>query len=144
MELLRRDADYALRAAAALAKVERGELVSATRIAKAEKLAQPLLRKLLHRLARAGIVESVMGKDGGFRIARDPARVTALEVVEAIQGQLAVNLCFHAPARCPNFKSCSMRERMRPVQTKLRNLLKGIVLSDLANGGGTRERRCRG
>lgn len=136
MELLRRDADYALRAATVLARAKRGQLLSARRIAGVEGLAEPLLRKLLQRLARAGVVRSAMGKRGGFRLARDPARITALEVVEAVQGPLAVNLCFHAPGRCPIYKTCTMRDKMRPVQAKVRSMLKGIVLKDLANGAG--------
>ncbi len=140
MELLRRDSDYALRAVTALARQRAGTLASAATIARTERLTEPLLRKLLQRLNRAGVVESVRGKTGGFRLAQDPGRITSLDVVEAIQGKLAIQLCFLGTAMCPSQKNCTIRNKLGPVQAALRMSLKNITIADLINDDGNRQK----
>jgi Rrf2 family iron-sulfur cluster assembly transcriptional regulator len=132
VELLRRNTDYALRAMAHLARLDAGTVASAGVVSGAEGVPEPLLRKLLQRLSRAGLVASVRGIRGGFRLARPAGSITVLDVVETIQGKLAVNRCFLGAKRCPNQGGCALSRKLAGVQDHLKELFAGLSLADLA------------
>jgi Rrf2 family protein len=138
VEILRRNSDYALRALAALACAggDDGRPVSAHQLARAEGLAEPHLRKLLQRLAGAGLVESVRGVAGGFRLARRPETITLLEAVEAVQGKLAVNRCLLGRRGCPRQKSCPLSAKLAELQEGLGALFRKVKLADLVVAAG--------
>ena len=68
MQVLGRESDYALRCLVKLAGADEGQVLSARQIASEDDLPEPLLRKILQKLVKAGIVESVRGSQGGFRL----------------------------------------------------------------------------
>ncbi len=131
MEILKRSSDYALRALLGLAGVSDGQVVSARELAKSHKLAEPILRKLLQRLVKAGVVKSLQGVKGGFRLARRPEDISVLEVAEAVQGKLAVNRCFLGEDLCVNQGACPLSAKLAGVQDHLVEFFKGITLADL-------------
>ena len=131
MEILKRNADYALRALAGLAEMRNTPFVSARGLAHRQKLAEPILRKLLQRLARAGFVRSTKGPRGGFRLARRPEDISVLEVAEAIQGPLALNRCFLGVRTCPNRPSCRVSAGLARFQRRLKTLFRSISLDQL-------------
>ncbi len=131
MEILKRSSDYSLRALVGLAAVSDGQVVSARELAESQKLAEPLLRKLLQRLVKAGVVKSVQGVKGGFRLARRPEDISVLEVAEAVQGKLAVNRCFLGEDLCVNQGDCPLSAKLVAVQDHLVEFFKGITLADL-------------
>lgn len=135
MEILRRDSDSALRALAALAgRAAAGGgsgLVSARQLARSERLAEPHLRKLLQRLVRAGLVESVMGAAGGFRLARRPEEIDLLSAVEAVQGKLVLNRCLLGRRGCPRQAACPVSRKLAGIQERLAALFGEITLADL-------------
>jgi Rrf2 family protein len=78
---------YGLKAALALASsYEQGGLLSIREIAAQQNIPRQFLEQILNRLARASIVASVRGKQGGYRLARPPARITAAEIVTLLEG----------------------------------------------------------
>jgi Rrf2 family protein len=77
---------YALRALVYLARHGEGRLLPSAAIAEAEGLPTKFLRKVLKPLVGAGVLESVRGPGGGFRLARPAKSITLLEVVVAVQG----------------------------------------------------------
>lgn len=81
--------DYAVRAVIELGTRERGELVTAERLAEAQGIPRPFLATILQELRRAGIVESKRGVDGGHRLARDPNEIAVADVMRAVDGPLA-------------------------------------------------------
>ncbi len=87
-----RKADYAIRSVLFLSK-ERGRVISATEISRSMLIPRVFLAKILQQLTRKGIVKSVPGVRGGFRLAKSPAEINLLEVIEAIQGPSASNTC---------------------------------------------------
>ena len=131
MELFRRESDYALRCLVALARRGAGELSSARRLGAGEGIPEALLRKTLLKLARARLVVSVRGSRGGFRLISPPDKTTLLEIVEAVQGPVAVNRCFLGMKRCPNQSSCSLSAKLQQTQQGLRSLLRQTTLKDL-------------
>jgi len=81
-------ADYAVRAVLELATVDEG-LVKGERIANAQGIPLKFLENILIDLRHAGIVHAQRGAEGGYRLARDPAKVTLGEVIRAVEGPLA-------------------------------------------------------
>ena len=73
---------------------------SARHMARSFRVSAHHLVKVLQRLARAGLVVSVRGPRGGFRIAGDPARITLADVYEAIEGPLRTSRCMFSEPRC--------------------------------------------
>ena len=134
MEILRRNGDYSIRALLALGALPAGRILSAGRLARAAKVAEPLLRKLLQKLARAGVVESAKGAGGGFRLSRRPRGISILEVIEPVQGRLAINRCFLGRRRCPRQGRCRVSRKLAGIQERLVAFFKGISLADLMAG----------
>jgi Rrf2 family protein len=85
--------EWALHACTVLAAVPEGKVLPAARLAEVLGVAAPYLAKHLQALSRAGIVESVPGKRGGYRLARAADRTTVLEVVLAVEGDEPAFVC---------------------------------------------------
>jgi Rrf2 family protein len=131
MELIRRDTDYALRLTARLAKTYAGEkTLSARTMARDNKVSYPLTCKLLQKLAQAGIVESVMGPKGGFRLARDPAAIRLADIIEVIQGPISVNKCGMGDFACPMQCDCGLHPKMLALQKQIHEFLYSMNLSE--------------
>lgn len=81
-------ADYALRAALHLARGAAEGPVTGESIATAQQIPAPFLEGILAALRRAGIVESRRGASGGYRLAADPASISAADVIRAVDGPL--------------------------------------------------------
>ena len=123
-----RQADYAVRAILYLAQVEsngdNGRIATSS-VAKEQNIPSSFLAKIISQLSIAGLLNTLRGAHGGVRLAREPKNITLLEVVEAIDGPIQLNVCIGAPGSCPFEPNCSVRLVWCDVQnelvTKLRN-----------------------
>jgi len=107
---LSRKADYALRAVAYVAQLKKGELASIGKIARARSIPREFLAKILKELTRAGILVSFQGVTGGYKLARSPKEISFLDVIEAMEGPVAVNLCVDGShCDCSREKGCEIR-----------------------------------
>ncbi len=97
------------------------------------KLAIPaeFLAKIAQTLARAGFIEIRQGRTGGYRLTKDPAKVTLLEVVEALEGDLLLNVCVTRPEACQFSTRCKVHLVWEAARKGLRDLLDSIYLTDL-------------
>jgi Rrf2 family protein len=93
-------------------------------------LPRQYLTKIFGQLGRANLIAAVRGKNGGYRLARPPQQITLLEVIEAVEGPLAVNLCQHTPSRCEQAE-CRARDVWCNVQQHLRAALSAKTLDQL-------------
>jgi Rrf2 family protein len=132
---LTKKADYGLIALRHLASVP-GATASAKDIADAYHLPVPLLAKVLQLLTRAKILQSVSGTNGGYRLARDPRRISALEVIRAIDGPVILTHCFTEHGTCDQSDNCTVREPLRRVHEAILELLNKFTITDLAEPGG--------
>jgi Rrf2 family transcriptional regulator, iron-sulfur cluster assembly transcription factor len=107
---LSRKSDYALRAVMHLAGLPKGHLASIGAIAEAQSIPREFLAKILKDLTWAGILVSFQGVTGGYRLARLPKDVTFLDVIEAMDGPVQLNLCVTNPKNCEHSKNCTIRE----------------------------------
>jgi Rrf2 family protein len=99
LELTHRGA-YAIRAVVTLAREHGDGVVSARRIAGQMDIPVRFLPQVLGDLARAGIVEARLGRAGGYRLARDAAAISLLDVIEASEGDTRRQTCVLTGRRC--------------------------------------------
>jgi FeS assembly SUF system regulator len=128
---LTKKADYGLIALKHLA-VNGLESASAKEIADTYGVPLPLLSKILQRLAKAGFLRSEHGTNGGYRLARDPREITALEVIRSIDGPIVLTACFTEHGFCTHTDKCNVREPLRKVHEGILRLLSGITISDMS------------
>jgi FeS assembly SUF system regulator len=134
---LTKKADYGLIALRHLASVT-GATASAKDIADAYKLPVPLLAKVLQKLTRARILQSVAGTNGGYKLARDARLISALEVIRAIDGPVILTHCFTEHGMCDQSDNCTVREPLRRVHEAILELLDKFRITDLADSPGIR------
>lgn len=134
---LTKKADYGLIALRHLASVP-GATASTKDIADTYHLPVPLLAKVLQQLTRAGILRSVAGTNGGYKLARDPNRISALEVVRAIDGPVILTHCFTEHGVCDQSDKCTVREPLRRVHEAILELLNRFTITELAESPATR------
>lgn len=113
--LVTRKTDYAVRCILYLAQANE-QVANVTAVSREMKIPKTFLAKIFQKLARAGLVESVRGMNGGFRLAKKPDHITLLDIMEAIQGPLCVNVCAVDARKCSRSKHCSVH----PFWIKLR------------------------
>jgi Rrf2 family iron-sulfur cluster assembly transcriptional regulator len=107
---LSRKSDYALRAVRFVAGLPKGKLGSINTISEAESVPREFLAKILKDLTRGGILVSYQGVKGGYALAKEAKDVTFLDVVEAIDGPLHLNLCTEPNGcRCDQYDTCDLR-----------------------------------
>lgn len=108
---LSRKADYALRAVRHISTLQKGKLGSINSIAEAESIPREFLAKILKDLTRAGVLVSFQGVTGGYRLSKQPKEVTFLDVIEAIDGPIHLNLCTEqGNCSCDQFNKCDMKD----------------------------------
>jgi Rrf2 family protein len=100
-------------------------------IADRQELSHQYLEQIFAVLRRSGIVESIRGARGGYRLARRPDRITALEVVELLEGSVAPVSCIEDEEGCDRVGACSTEPLWREVDRAVRRVLGGTTLADL-------------
>jgi Rrf2 family protein len=128
---LTKKADYGLMALKHLAEHPDGFAQSAKEIAEAYHIPTPLLAKILQTLTRAGMVISHAGIHGGYSLAKPANRITAYEVIRAIEGPLFIASCTTSHGDCDLLNSCTVKEPLRKLNDTIRDLLSEMRISDL-------------
>jgi len=82
-------------------------------------------------MARAGIVRPIRGKNGGYVLTRDPKNISLLEVIEAVEGPQALNICQNNPPLCENYKTCKVQKVWKELQGIFDKKLSAVKLSEL-------------
>ena len=99
-------------------------------ICRSRALPKDYMIKIFGTLGRANLVSAVRGKKGGYVLGRLPKEITLLDIVEAIEGPIAVNLCQYDPPRCDQ-DNCAVRPIWTKLQKEVREALGGQTLADL-------------
>lgn len=127
-------ADYAIVVMSAAARAGEARL-SATDIAARTGVPLPTAQKLMGRLASAGLLESARGTGGGFALARSPCDISLADIVEAVEGPIAMTACVeHGEDRqdCALESSCRVRPHWGAVNGAIRGALAGVSLTSLS------------
>ncbi len=124
-------ADYAVVVLAEMAG--RAEaLMSAAVIAERTGVSEPTVAKVLKLLSREGVVQSVRGAGGGYRLSCPADEIAVVDIIEAIEGPIALTACVDgAEPDCALGGCCGVRGRWDTVNAALRSALGGIMLADI-------------
>src|ERR1700722_4460480 len=128
---LTKKADYALMAMKHLADHAHEGSASAKDVAESFSIPPEALAKILPRLAKAGLLLSQHGTNGGYRLARAAHTISAFEVIRAIDGPLFITSCVTVRGECDQTDRCNIREPLRKVNESIEAVLKRIKISHM-------------
>lgn len=128
-------ADYAVVMMSAAARHCGGlSRLNATLIAGETGVPLPTVQKLVSRLSAAGLIESTRGAGGGFRLSRPPSAISLAEIIEAIEGPIALTTCVDAARHdCAIDGNCRVKPHWNAVNDVVRGALAGVSLAALSN-----------
>ena len=128
---LNRMTDYAIVVLGALAH-RQGEILATAQLAELTGLSQPTVAKVAKTLMAADLLETQRGVHGGYRLAQPAAATSLVQIVEAMEGPIAVNDCVDgAQAPCAVSNCCFMSRNWNRVNLAVRNALSDLSLEDL-------------
>jgi len=130
---LTKKSDYGLIALVHLTVDAKRKSATAKEISEAHHIPLPLLSKVLQVLARNQILTSEQGTKGGYRLARDPRTISALEVIRAIDGPVLLTSCFHEAGGCDQFQTCTVKAPLQKVHEGILRLLDSITILEMTS-----------
>jgi Rrf2 family protein len=126
-----RKIDYGLRAMIYLASIPPGSVVPFREVAKQMMVPEDFLAKILKTLVDEGLVKSTRGPHGGYALARPASEVSFLEVIEAVEGPIAINVCLDGDDPCKKADFCTMVDVWRTRQEKMLEVYRETKLASL-------------
>lgn len=108
-----------------------GKPMKLSEIAKRQSISKKYLEQLFLPLKKAGIVVSVRGPSGGYKLAKNPKELTFFELTTILEGSVWLLDCLVSKTVCSRYKSCRAREIWRKVNESLHCALKNITIADL-------------
>jgi Rrf2 family protein len=135
-----KEADYAVRCVLHLAS-RHGSPVPVGEIERAQDVPRQFAAKILQKLARAGLVRSVRGVNGGFRLTRAPRDITLLDVYEAASGPLCLNVCVANKKSCDRSGTCPVHPVWIALSRELAQSMSAWSFEDLLGGRHTEPKK---
>ena len=127
--------DYATVLLARLAAAPEKQLTAA-QLSVQTHLAPTTVAKVLKQLHKRGLVTSTLGQRGGYRLARPAAEITAAQVLDALEGPMALIECARHTHQCSIESTCGVGRAWQRVNLAIRRSLQEVTLLDLAGLGG--------
>lgn len=131
---LTRQSDYGVRAVLHLANLPYGEVIQTRVIASRQDIPAKYLPSIIRTLARAGLIRTMRGNQGGVMLARPPEEITLREVIEAIEGPIVLVQCMKGPSQCSHEDDCAFLPVCEDLQNMLVGQLESTTFADLATG----------
>ncbi len=128
---INRQTDYAIRVVLALAKKPAGIRVATAEIRKEMLIPPAFLQRIVATLARNGFITTQPGRDGGILLARPPAEINLLQLVEAFEGPFVLSDCVADPYSCPFGATCPVNRRWDRLRNLMRAELESATFADL-------------
>lgn len=125
--------EYALRAMIHLATEKNRSVIQINEIAVNWGIPEKFLRKIIPQLSRAGLIKTIRGSSGGVELAKEPTLITALDVLEAIEGEILLHRCFLRQKSCTRNTWCAMHQVWQEAQKQLRTVLSNKSLGELVS-----------
>ena len=113
---------------------ERGLIVGRKEIAREMDIPDQFLGKVAQLLARSGLVEIVRGAKGGYRLLVTPDKISLLDVIEVVMGEIFLNDCIMRPDSCSRSGLCSVNETWEKARNQLRDTLREATMDKLLEG----------
>jgi FeS assembly SUF system regulator len=125
-------ADYAVVLMTAAARRPAGARLSATELAADTGVPLPTTQKLMGQLAGSGLLTSARGPSGGFALAKAASDITLADIVEAVEGPIAMTVCSEGRTDCALDAHCRVKPHMGVVGNAVRGALGAVRLTELA------------
>ena len=126
-----RKVEYALIGIAHIAAQPAGTIVTVREVSEHYNIPGKLLAKIFHQLKGAQLLRSHQGKNGGYSLARIPNEVSLAQVMDVIEGQSKVVICFDSEGyHCPQHEHCNIVNPMEQLNAQLRGFLESVTLQD--------------
>lgn len=128
---------YALRLMVELAGSAPGAYLPLKEVGRRQQISLKYLEQIITPLTRAGLVESGRGSQGGYRLAHEPADITAGDILRAVEGELTAIPCLGETAQdCPRRPGCTTLSFWAGLNDCLNQYVDGVTLAALAAQGG--------
>jgi len=130
---INRQTDYAVRVILALAKGGEGTRFSSAAIQREMLIPQTLMPRIVAQLARAGLVNTFPGREGGLMLPRPASQITLKDVVEAFEGPILLSQCLQVTGEddCPFQSNCPVRSKWGRVQVAMLREMAAITFESL-------------
>ena len=126
---------YALRVMVDLASCEDGKYVPLKDISQRQEISQKYLEAIMSTLSKAGLVDAMHGKGGGYKLNRDPADYQVIEILQLTEKSLAPVACLADDAEpCSRAENCKTLPMWKQLNEVIGDFFGGISVADLANG----------
>lgn len=99
------------------------------------RIPEPTATKILKMLVKAGLCESQRGKDGGYKIAKEPGDITVLSIIEAIDGPVEFAECAHVKGSCNKQNTCKAMAPVNKIAQIIVKTLQAMTLAEMLSGG---------
>jgi len=127
---------YAIRVMIDLAEQDPTEYIPLMDIAERQDISEKYLESIMSLLSKAGLVLSLRGKGGGYRLAESPDKCTVMSVLECTEGSMAPVACLENGAKdCPRMEGCKTVEMWSDLYKMIRTYFEGITIADLVDRG---------
>lgn len=130
---LTRAGDYAIRAMIHLGSLPEGGVALKDDVALTENIPPSFMAKILRQLVKGGVLRSARGVNGGFGLARPATEINLLQIVEAIEGPIALTECSPDPEHCTRAHDCPASSVWFEVQKQMTGLLERTTLEALVS-----------
>ena len=130
--LYSRSAEYAIRALVHIATLPRDEYVMARTIAANTEIPSHFLAKILQDVAREGLLKSIKGPGGGFRLALPASEIPLLRVIEAVDGPARLQRCPMGLGECTDRSLCGMHDSWKLLQSRIIEYTGATSVADVA------------
>ena len=128
------ESDYALRIISALAR--ENEIIDAKALSDEVSVTQRFTLKILHKLVSGEFVKSFKGVNGGYKLNVSPKKITLKDVIELIDGPIAISRCLESNESCSMISdktSCIYHHIFDKISIDVANKLAGITIDDVIN-----------
>jgi len=127
-----RACEYGVLGLLALARRRPGEVVMLEVISREEAIPVSFLGKIFQGLAKAGLVRSARGSGGGFCLTRPASEITVLQVMEGLEGPIALQRCLESEPECEHIGGCALCGLLAEAQDRVREVFAKTTLSQLS------------
>lgn len=127
-----RKIEYGLRAMLFMASQPAGTVVSFREIARRMKVPESFLSKIMKTLAKQGLAVSSRGSHGGYALGKPASEISFLDVIEAVEGPIQLNVCTDSHSACSLSFGCTMSSVWRAGQEKMLEVFRAAKLDKLA------------
>ncbi len=130
---LTRGGDYGIRGMLYLAMQPFETVTLLNEISNSQNIPESYLAKIFQALAKAGLVRSHRGFKGGYSLGRPSESITIKDVIEGVEGPIALNRCSVEESTCTEEIDCRIQDVWKDAQNAMIDVLEGTTLADLAD-----------